>query len=62
MPLVKSANPRRMRENLDIFDFALSEEEMAEIAGLDTGRTCFAPRDTGEAVTAFLVQAAFGGK
>ncbi len=62
VPLVKSANPRRMRENLDIFDFTLSEEEMAEIAGLDTGRTCFAPRDTGEAVTAFLAQAVSGGK
>lgn len=27
VPLVKSANPERMRENLDIFDFALTDAE-----------------------------------
>ena len=30
-PLVKSANPIRMRENLDVYDFALNEEDMAKI-------------------------------
>lgn len=54
VPLVKSSNPKRMRENLDIFDFALSEEEMARIATLDTGKSCFTPRTTGEAVEGFL--------
>ena len=54
VPLVKSANPQRMRENLDIFDFMLSEEEMECIAAMDTGRTCFLPRNTGEAVEGFL--------
>lgn len=33
----KSARPERMAENLDIFDFTLSPEEMARIATLDTG-------------------------
>ena len=54
VPLVKSANPRRMAENLDIFDFTLSPEELADIAALDRGRTCIPPRDTGKAVEDFL--------
>ena len=58
VPLVKSANPRRMAENLDIFDFTLSPEELADIAALDRGRTCFPPRDTGKAVEDFLTLAA----
>lgn len=33
--LPKSQNPKRMRENLDVFDFSLSSEEMAEISGLN---------------------------
>lgn len=33
----KSANPERQRENLNIFDFALSAAEMAAITALDTG-------------------------
>ncbi|MBP1326904.1 2,5-diketo-D-gluconate reductase A [Leucobacter exalbidus] len=33
----KSGNPARQRENLDIFDFALSDAEMAAITALDTG-------------------------
>lgn len=43
VPLVKSANPQRMKENLDIFDFALTDAEMQQIAALDTGRTAFSP-------------------
>lgn len=35
--LVKSANPQRQRQNQDIFDFSLTEEEMARIAALDQG-------------------------
>lgn len=54
VPLVKSVNPQRIRENLDIFDFTLSTEEMERIAAMDTGHTCFLPRNTGEAVEAFL--------
>lgn len=54
VPLVKSANPQRMKENLDIFDFTLTDAEMQQIAALDTGRTAFSPRTTGPAVETFL--------
>ena len=60
VPLVKSSNSQRMKENLDIFDFTLSENEMQQIATLDTGHTCFAPRNTSASVTAFLEQAVAG--
>lgn len=33
----KSLKPERMRQNIDAFDFTLSEDEMARIATLDTG-------------------------
>ncbi|GAA1682310.1 oxidoreductase [Citricoccus zhacaiensis] len=33
----RSANEERQRQNLDLFDFALTEEEMARIDALDTG-------------------------
>lgn len=35
----KSVHKERMAENLDIFDFTLSDTEMQEIARLDTGRS-----------------------
>lgn len=57
VPVVKSANPKRMAENLAIFDFTLTDEEMAQIARLDTGHTCFAARQTGPAVEDFLKKA-----
>lgn len=54
VPIVKSSNLSRMKENIDVFDFELSSEEMQMIFALDTGRTCFSPRTTGEAVDDFL--------
>jgi 2,5-diketo-D-gluconate reductase A len=37
----KSVRLERMRENIDVFDFALTDDEMARIAELDTGGTLF---------------------
>ncbi len=34
----KSATPERIRENIDLFDFELSDAELDRIAGLDAGR------------------------
>jgi 2,5-diketo-D-gluconate reductase A len=33
----KSGNPERMRQNLEIFDFALDPQDLAELAALDEG-------------------------
>jgi 2,5-diketo-D-gluconate reductase A len=37
----KSVRIDRMRENIDVFDFALTDDEMTRIAGLDTGASLF---------------------
>jgi diketogulonate reductase-like aldo/keto reductase len=34
----KSANPDRMRQNIDVFDFELTDVDMAVIDSLDCGR------------------------
>lgn len=48
--LAKSTRPNRMRENLDLFDFELTDAEMAAVAELDLGPTLFAGNDTVESV------------
>jgi 2,5-diketo-D-gluconate reductase A len=37
----KSVRPERMRENIDVFDFELTDDEMDRIAAMDTGTTLF---------------------
>ncbi len=37
----KTVRPERMAENLDVFDFELTDEEMASIATLDQGKSQF---------------------
>ncbi|CVH76417.1 putative oxidoreductase/MSMEI_2347 [Clostridiales bacterium CHKCI006] len=43
--LPKSTNPGRMAGNIDIFDFELTDEEMASIRALDTGKGTHNPED-----------------
>ena len=47
--LPKSTNPARVEGNLDIFDFELTEEEMAQIRALDTGKGHHDPEAPGVA-------------
>src|SRR5919206_503228 len=37
----KSVRPERMRENLDVFDFALTDDEMTRITAMETGASLF---------------------
>ena len=37
----KSVRPERMAQNLDVFDFGLTDEQMNQIATLDTGASLF---------------------
>ncbi len=43
----RSSNPERLAQNLDIFDFALTADEVAAISALDTGAEKRADSDTG---------------
>ena len=43
--LPKSTNPERMKGNIDIFDFALTDDEMKAIQALDTGKATHNPED-----------------
>jgi diketogulonate reductase-like aldo/keto reductase len=48
IPIPKSGDPERQRENLDVFGFELTEEEMASISSLESGRLWGADPDTHE--------------
>lgn len=43
--LPKSTNPERMKGNIDIFDFELTDEEMKSMQALDTGKATHNPED-----------------
>ncbi len=45
----KSVRSERMSENIDVFDFALSDDEMALIGTLDTAKSLFFDHRTAEA-------------
>ncbi|MFI8350308.1 aldo/keto reductase [Streptomyces sp. NPDC085596] len=47
----KSVRAERMAENIDIFDFRLTDEQMAQIATLDTGDSLFFDHHDPEIVT-----------
>ena len=51
----KSVNPMRIRNNMEIFDFELSYDEMHAIRNLDTGKGCHNPDAPG--VAEFLIGA-----
>ena len=50
----KSVHIERMEQNIDIFDFTLSHEDMAEIAALDTGKSLFFDHHDPEVVKMFM--------
>lgn len=47
-PIPKSADPARQRENADVFDFSLADDEIAAISGLERGRLWDGDPDTHE--------------
>jgi diketogulonate reductase-like aldo/keto reductase len=50
----KSTHKERMAENFDVFDFALSEEDIRAIEKLDTAESLFFRHDTPETVEMFI--------
>lgn len=50
----KSVHVERMQQNLDIFDFELSQYDMAAIAGLDTKQSLFFDHHAPEVVKMFM--------
>ena len=42
----RSSNPERLGQNLDVFDFALSRDEIQALSALDRGESAAADSDT----------------
>lgn len=49
----KTVNPDRMKENINIFDFTLTDEDMEKIKNLDSNESLFFNHQTPEAVEMF---------
>ncbi|MEJ6400850.1 aldo/keto reductase [Nicoliella lavandulae] len=45
IPIAKSVRTDRMQENIDVFDFALTDEDMQQIAALDQNQSQFFDHD-----------------
>lgn len=50
----KSTHVERMKQNLELYDFTLSDEEMASIAKLDTGKSLFFDHHDAETTKMFM--------
>lgn len=46
VPIPKSADPQRLRQNLDVFGFELSDEQMTALAALDQGESAVVDSDS----------------
>ena len=54
MIIPKTVTYERMKENIDVFDFELTEEEMDEILELDQGESLFFSHYDPEVVKNFI--------
>ena len=50
----KSTHKERMEQNFNIFDFELTNDDLAKIEALDTGKSIMIEHQTGEAAEQFV--------
>lgn len=46
----KSVTPERIRQNLDVYSFSLTDEDIENIEKIDTGKSCFIDHDDPERI------------